>query len=171
LSNSIAIKPVDAMAQSNLAAALIEAGRTDEAVEHARKALEADPQVSDAHNILGIVLARAGNLDEGIAHLEEAVKYTPDSVEYRFNLGRLLAARGRFADAVPQFEAAVKASGGKEPQSLDMLAAMYAETGRFSEAAGTARRALEVAIGVDDNGMVQALRARIAQYEARAKGR
>ena len=171
LSNSIAIKPVDAMAQSNLAAALIEAGRTDEAVEHARKALEADPQVSDAHNILGIVLARAGNLDEGIGHLEEAVKYTPDSVEYRFNLGRLLAARGRFADAVPQFEAAVKASGGKEPQSLDMLAAMYAETGRFSEAAGTARRALEVAIGVNDNAMVQALRARIAQYEARATGR
>ena len=47
----------------------------------------------------------------------------------------------------------------------------YAETGRFSEAAGTARRALEVAIGVNDNAMVQALRARIAQYEARAKGR
>lgn len=167
LSKSVAIRPSNALAQSNLAAAMIEKGRTDEAVEHARKALEADPQFSDAHNILGIVLARAGKLDEAVGHLEKAVENTPDSLEYRFNLGRILAARGRFAEAVPQFEAAVKLSGGQEPQSLDMLAAMYSEVGRFADAIQAARRALDLAAAQNNDAMAEALRARIAQYSAR----
>ncbi len=171
LSKSVALKPANALAQSNLAAALIEKGRTDDAVEHAQKALEADPQFADAHNILGIVLARAGKLDEAIAHLEQAVATTPDSLEYRFNFGRILAARGRFADAIPQFEAAVRLSGGKEPQSLDMLAAMYSEVGRFPEAVATARRALDLAVEDSNYAMAQALRARLARYEAQAGAR
>ncbi len=169
LSKSVAIKPANALAQSNLAAALIEKGRTGEAIEHVRKALEADPQFADAHNILGVALARGGQLDEAIAHLEAAVESTPDSAEYRFNLGRILAARGRFADAIPQFEAAVKLTGGAEPQSLDLLAAMYSEEKRFAEAAVTARRALDLAVRMNNGPMAEALRARIARYESQVR--
>lgn len=171
LTQSVAIRPANAMAQSNLAAALIEKGQTDDAVEHIRQALEADPEFADAHNMLGIVLARAGKLDEAIAHLEKAVAKMPDSLEYRFNLGRVLAARGRFADAIPQFEQAVKLSGGEEMQSLEMLAAMYSETGRFAEAVEVARRALDVAVRQNNSGEAQALRARIAGYESQAAKR
>ncbi len=166
LSRSVAIRPSNAMAQSNLAAALLEKGQTDQAVEHIEIALQADPEFSDALNMLGIVLARAGKLDEGIEHLEKAVKNTPDSPEYRFNLGRILAARGRFAEAIPHFEEAVKLTGGAEPQSLGMLSAMYAEVGRFDQAAEVARRALDLALRTNDNDTAQKLRARIAAYEA-----
>jgi tetratricopeptide (TPR) repeat protein len=171
LSKSVAIRPANALAQSNLAAALIEKGQTDEAVEHAQKALEADPQFSDAHNILGIVLARAGKLDEAIVHLQKAVENTPDSLEYRFNFGRILAARGRFGDAIPQFETAVKLSGGKEQQSLELLAAMYSEVGRFQDAVDVARYALDLATRENNYGAAQALRARIAQYQAKLGAR
>ena len=170
LTKSVAIRPANATAQSNLAAALIEKGQTDEAVQHIREALEANPEFADAHNMLGIVLARAGKLDEAISHLEAAVANTPDSLEYHFNLGRVLAARGRFADATPQFEQAVTLSNGQEPQSLEMLAAMYSEAGRFREAAEVARRALELAVRQNNTGEAQALRARIESYEARASG-
>jgi tetratricopeptide (TPR) repeat protein len=138
-------------------------------VEHIQKALETDPEFADANNMLGIVLARAGKLDDGIAHLEKAVANTPDSPEYRFNLGRLLAAHGRFADAIPHFEQAVKLSGGEEPQSLEMLAAMYAEVGRFAQAAEVAHRALDVAVRANNLEMAQRLRPRVAAYEAAAK--
>jgi tetratricopeptide (TPR) repeat protein len=168
LTQSVAIRPANAMAQSNLAAALIEKGQTDAAVEHIRKALEADPEFSDAHNMLGIVLARAGKLDEAVTHLEKAVANTPDSPEYRFNLGRILAAGGRFADAIPHLERAVKLSGGEELQSLEMLAAMYAEVGQFAQAAAVARRALDLAVRANNYDMAQRLRSRIAAYEARA---
>jgi hypothetical protein len=53
-------------------------------------------------------------------------------------------------------------SGGKDASVLDALAAAYAETNRFADAALTARRAL--ALGPP--AQAEALRSRIALYEA-----
>ena len=164
---SLEIDPKNPTAEGNLAAALIEAGRTDEALGHINKALELDPEFADAHNLLGLVLARAGQLDDGVAHLEKAVALNPDSLEFRFNLGRVLAARHSFAQAIPQFERAVELSGGQEPQSLEMLAAMYSEVGRFPDAARIARRALDLAVRENNYTLAQTLRARVAYYESR----
>jgi tetratricopeptide (TPR) repeat protein len=108
----------------------------------------------------------SGRLDGGVAHLERAVALQPDSLEFRSNLGRVLAARHSFAQAIPQFEKAVELSGGQEPQSLEMLAAMYSEVGRFPDAARVARRALEPARRQNDNSLADTLRARIAYYES-----
>jgi tetratricopeptide (TPR) repeat protein len=168
---SLELDPKNALAEGNLAAALIQAGRTDEATDHVNKALQLDPEFADAHNMLGIILARAGRLDDAVGHLEKAVAVTPDSLEFRFNLGRVLAARHSFAEAIPQFEKAVELSGGQEPQSLEMLAAMYSEVGRFPDAARTAHRALDLAIRENDDTLAQTLRARVADYESRAARR
>jgi Flp pilus assembly protein TadD len=164
---ALALNPKDPVTESNLAATLLQDGRTDDAVEHIRKALDLDPDFADSHNMLGIVLARAGKLDEAVEHLRKAVANTPDSLEYRFNLGRVLAARHSFAEAVPQLEKAIELSGGNEPQSLEMLAAMYAELGRFAEAAQTARRALAIAEREKDAARSQMLQARISIYESK----
>ncbi len=154
------------LTEGNLATSVLETGQTDEALEHIRKALELDPDFADGHNMLGIILARMGRLDDAVAHLEKAVALTPNSTEYRFNLGRIPAARHSFAEAIPQFEKAVALTGGNEPQSLEMLAAMYAEVGHFSEAAQTARRALEIAARQNEVGLSEELRHRIAYYES-----
>ena len=139
----------------------------DEAIEHCRKALTVDPANSDAHNSLGIGLAMRGKVDEAIPHLEQAVSAVPDSLEYRYNLARVLASKRRFFDAIPHFLEAVKLSNGAEPQSLNMLSAMYGEVGRFADAAQVAQRALELAVKENDTRTAEALRARIAQYESR----
>jgi Flp pilus assembly protein TadD len=131
--------------EGNLAASLLEIGKTDEAVEHIQRALELDPDFADAHNMLGIVLARAGKLDESVEQLRQAVSLEPDSPEYHFNLSRSLAAEHHFPEAIPECEKAVELWGGNEPQSLKMLAGMYSEVGRFSDAAQTAKRALALA--------------------------
>ena len=166
---SLAIEPDNVKAESNLGAALIQKGRVDEAIEHCRKALTVDPVYPDAHNSLGIGLAMRGKVDEAIPHLETAVAAVPDSLEYRYNLGRVLASKRRFSDAIPHFEEAVKLSNGAEPQCLGMLSAMYAEVGRFGDAAHAAQRALEIALKENDTRGAEALRARIAAYEARAR--
>jgi len=167
----VRIEPQSAKAHGNLAAALIEKGRTDEAVNHCRAALEIDPEYTDAHNTLGIILTRKGELDEAIPHLEKAVARDPTSFEYQYNLGSALAAKGRFQEATSHFEQAVNASGGREPASLTMLAAMYGETGKFAEAASTARRALEIALHRNNQDLAATLQARIADYEARGQGK
>jgi tetratricopeptide (TPR) repeat protein len=165
---ALELNPNDVLTEGNLAASLLESGHTDEAVEHIRKALELDPDFADAHNLLGIVLARAGRLDEAVIQLEKAVAFSPESPDYHFNLARFLAAQHKFSEALPQFDRAVELSGGNEPLSLEMLAAVYAELGRFSEAVQTANRALAVATNQNDAGLVEELRAKIADYESQA---
>jgi len=168
---SLDINPKNSIAEGNLAAALIQAGRTEEALEHIHKALELDPEFADAHNLLGLVLARSGRLDDAVAELQKAVGINPDSLEFRFNLGRVLAAKHSFAEAIPQFEKAVELSGGQEPQSLEMLAAMYSEVGRFPDAVRVGRRALDLATRDNNQPLAETLRARIAYYESQATRR
>ncbi len=163
---ALELDPTDVLTEGNLAASLLETGHTDEALVHIRKALELDPDFADAHNMLGIILARAGRLDEAVIHLEKAVAFGPDSPDYHFNLARFLAAQHKFAEALPQFERAVELSGGNEPLSLEMLASIYAELGRFTDAIQTANRALAVAINKNDAALVQELRGRIAYYQS-----
>jgi len=83
----------------------------------------------------------------------------------------VLAAKHSFAEAIPQFEKAVELSAGQEPQSLEMLAAMYSEVGRFPDAVRVGRRALDLATRDNDQSLAQTLRARIAYYESQATRR
>ena len=61
---------------------------------------------------------------------------------------------------------AVKLSGGQDPAILGTLAAAYAEAGRFSEAVQTARKAADLAVQQKQQPLADALRAKIALYEA-----
>jgi tetratricopeptide (TPR) repeat protein len=168
---SLEIKPRNPMAEGNLGVALMQTGHTDEARSHIEKALELDPGFANAHNLLGLILAWDGRLDDSLAHLEKAVALDPDSFEFRFNLGRVLAARHSFTEAIPHFEKAVELSRGQEPQSLEMLAAMYSEVGRFPDAARVARRALDVATRENNQSLAETLRARITYYESQTATR
>ena len=69
------------------------------------------------------------------------------------------------AQAVAGAQRAVELSRS-EVHAVDTLAAAYAEAGRFPEALVTARKALELARQQNDQALADALRARIALYEA-----
>ena len=69
--------------------------------------------------------------------------------------------------AVGLAEQATRLTGGREPAVLDALAAAYAETGRFAEAAETAERALDLARRQGQRQLAAGLDARMALYRAR----
>ena len=167
---AVELNPDNGRAQSNLGGALSEKGRNEEALEHLRKGVALDPKFADGQNNLGAALARAGELDEAIPHLATAVDLAPQSVGNRYNYGRVLAAKGRFADAAAQFEQAANLTGMREPAILDILAAMYAETGRYPEAVATARKALDLAGEQRDAELAASLRSSLERYEALARG-
>jgi Flp pilus assembly protein TadD len=147
-----------ASAQTNLATVLLRKGRAVEAIPHFEAALRRDPENAESHSSLGMALAMAGQGNQALVHLERAVTLKPDSAEYQSNLGRFLAAAARFGEAIPHFEKAVQLSAGKDPTVLDLLAAAYAEMGRFAEAAQTLRRDPELARTLHD---------RLAYYESK----
>ena len=167
---AVELNPDNGRAQSNLGGALSEKGRTEAALEHLRKGVALDPKFADGQNNLGAALARAGELDEAIPHMATAVDLAPQSAGNRYNYGRVLAAKGRFADAAAQFEQAANLTGMREPAILDILAAMYAETGRYPEAVATARKALDLAGEQRDAELAASLRSSLERYEALARG-
>jgi tetratricopeptide (TPR) repeat protein len=162
---AIELNPDNGAAHINLGHLLEVTGHRDEAIEQLSKGIELAPKNADGHNVYGVILARQGKLDEAITELQQAVDLAPQSAECRYNLGRAFAATSRFTDALPQFESAAALSGGKEPAILQMLAAMYSETGKYQQAVTTARQALELAERQQNNELATALRGNIALYE------
>jgi Tfp pilus assembly protein PilF len=68
------------------------------------EALALDPDVSRAHNALGVIAAETGRPDEAITHWKRAVELNPREWDTLFNLGKLLRRQGRAAEARPYLE-------------------------------------------------------------------
>jgi tetratricopeptide (TPR) repeat protein len=137
---------------------------------HYEKALELLPENADAHVNLGSALLAKGRIVDAIGQYKEALHLAPENLAAKSNLAWLLATSPdpslrNGPEAVLLAEQASRSSGGKRPLALRILAAAYAEAGRFSEARATAHEALQAA---DDQGNVALsdfLRKEIALYE------
>lgn len=141
----------------------------NEAIEELTKGIELAPAAANGQNGLGVALARAGRLEDAATHLEQAITLAPQAFDYHYNYGRVLAAQGSLSQASAQFEQAAKLSKMQEPAVLEMLAATYSDTGRYSEAVETARRALDLAGQQYNDALAIRLRASLARYERLAQ--
>ena len=163
---AIELDPDNGAAHINLGHLLEVSGHRVEAIEQLTLGIQIAPKNAEGHNIYGVILARESKLDEAIAELEKAVALSPGSAECRFNLGRAYAAASRFTDALPQFEAATRITAFREPSILQMLAAMYSETGNYAQAVIIAQQALDLAEKQQNAELAAALRASLARYQA-----
>jgi Flp pilus assembly protein TadD len=167
LERALSLFPEDAKALSALGGVLAASGRLEEAEARLKAALELQPADADAHNNLGGILAKSGKYAEAIPHFEKALEAEPRSMTLHYNLGRAQAAGGRLSEGIAHIEKAVELSGGREPVVLEKLAALYAEAGRWADAAAAAQRALDQVFGQAD--LAQRLKAKLAEYQSKAK--
>ena len=166
---AVELNPDNASAQVNLGNALaLHSERLPEALEHLRKGVELKSDSASGQNDLGIALARAGILGEARSHLQTAVSLAPESSDYHYNLGRILAANREFSAALLQFQQAASFSGMQQPAILQMLAAMYSETGNYSEAINVARQALDLAQQQRNEQLASEVRANLNLYQQQA---
>ena len=163
------LNPDGGVEHINLGHLLDVTGHRQEAIEELKKGIELTPKNSDGHNMYGVILALEGKLDEAIGQLQQAVELAPRSSDCRFNFGRKLSASGRFPEALLQFEAAASLTKNGEPAILQMLAAMYSETGKHQKAIVTAQQALELAVHQRKDDLAATLRGDITVYETRLR--
>jgi tetratricopeptide (TPR) repeat protein len=112
-----------------------------------------------------------GNVQAALASWREGLRADPNSLPLLSQTAWVLAACPEASvrngpEAVELAERAVKLSASSDPSLLDVLAAAYAEVGRFPEALQTAHRALYLATQQNARPLVQGLKTRIALYES-----
>jgi serine/threonine-protein kinase len=124
-----------AEARACLALALLRAGRHDEAMEEADRALEADrgARTTLARDVRGVVLARRGDVDAGRAEIEEAIRIDPRQADSWADLGDLQASERDFAKAAGSYRKWVELEPKSAAARLRLGAALAA--GREEEEA------------------------------------
>jgi tetratricopeptide (TPR) repeat protein len=168
----LAAIPDQEEAQYNLAGALLRQGRTDEAIVEYQKVLQSHPESADAHANLGIGWLSKGRPQDAKNEYTKALQISPENLPALSNLAWLLATspdpnlrNGSEAVQLAERADSVSSRSEKHPSVLRILAAAYAEAGRFSEAKETAQHGLEASNLQGNTTLSNALRDEIALYE------
>jgi tetratricopeptide (TPR) repeat protein len=140
---TIARNPDCWMAHNNLAVALADRGRLDEATAHYQQAVKIKPDFAEGHYNLGVVLLRQGRLDEAMARYRKVLEIKPDDAGAHYSLGNALANRGRLAEAMAQYRKSLEIKPD-HVEALNNLAAAFARLGRLDEAIAHYQKAVEI---------------------------
>jgi len=171
LQAAIDLRPENAPAHDNLAKALLKKGQVAEATVHYRKFLELEPANVEARNTLGTALIQQGHIREAIDQWQEVLALQPENGNAASNLAWVFATciddSIRDGTRAAQLgEKALRISGGKIPMIYRVLAAAYAESGRFADAIETAQRGAELATTQSNPGLAAELESNIALYQS-----
>lgn len=146
LRRSVAANPDSADFHSNLAIALGQLGRTDEAVAALDTAIRLRPDHAEAHNNRGVALDKLGRTDDAAAAFREAVRLKPDYADAHNNLAGVLRKQDRPDDALAHAERATKLAP-RHAESHNNLGLVLRRLGRVPEAVAAFRRATDLRPG------------------------
>jgi len=169
---ALELNPSYVTAHNNLGNALYRQEQVAEAISHYRQAIEIDPNHPNAYQNLGVVLYAQGQTDEALKLWRELLRLQTNHVGVLKQVAWILATSPEAAvrDGASAAEMARRASqlcGGKDPVTLDILSAAYAEMGRFQNAIQVARRGLALESKRGNNAGINLFRQRIATYQSR----
>jgi len=170
IDSALKVNPRDANLRLRRALSLQRSGQSDEAIALLRTIVRQEPRAVGGHFHLAEVLRSTGYPAEAVAHFRTAHQLAPNSPATK-RLAWLLATHPddrvrNGQEAVTLAEQQCKANGYRDAAALSILAASYAEVGRFTDALGFANRAIELASQAGDNDLLENLREQIALYQA-----
>jgi len=148
---------------------LMRLGELDKAIVHYRESIAIDPKQPRVYRNLTTALMHKGWFGKAIGALEEALKAIPDDASFQCDLALLLACAPRAElrngeRAVRLAEAVSRKTKPMTAQVLDVLAAAYAETGRFDTAVETAAQAARLARSRSNQKLAQSIERRVRLY-------
>ncbi len=175
--SAVEARPDSFRAQSTYGAHLAEAGLTEQAIAHYRKALKLNSEDYDANMNLCAALGRIGRPNEAIGYCERALQTKPGDPAAHQNLGLMFYATGRYDQAVAHFRRAQQLPG--KPEAMFLLARALMRTGAMNESVELLEHAVRLKPDFVDAGLAlgsarlrtgqpqQAIRAfdRVLQYQ------
>ena len=166
----IALNPEVDSAEEKIAAALLALGDTKGAVAHLRHLLEAKPEKAATLHTLGKLLYGQGKRAEAIVLLRRGLGHHPEPSHLN-DLAWMLSTAPEpnlrnGTEAIVLMGKILSESGGKDPNTLDTLAAAYAETRDYPKALQVAQEALDLAEKAGNRELADSLRKEIRLYKA-----
>jgi hypothetical protein len=125
--------PTSWVAHLSLGQIALNENRAEEALEHARRAVEFKPETSKTHVLLGQAQAASGHYPEAIAALRQAIALAPSDMSANVGLADALADAGDRQAAIQQYLHALELSPN-DVVAASNLASVYAETGDLRQA-------------------------------------
>ena len=167
---ALQVAPDYAPAHDALGIALHLQGHLDQAIQHYRIALQLAGDSANTHHNLAIILDYQGKADIAAQHYRRASDLRPDWPESINGLAWLLATDPQanpadVAEAIALAQRGVELADGRDPSSLDTLAAAYAAAGQFDAAVTTATQAVNLATDAGDTSLARQIAARLALYQ------
>jgi len=104
---ALALAGDDAQGWYNLAAALLDAGRPDDAIQALTESLRLDPLRAGAWNLMGVLRSGKGEVPAAAEAFRRALECSPADVGAATNLGHALRDLGRFAEAETAYRRAL----------------------------------------------------------------
>ena len=117
----------------NLGLAYLKNGQIDLAKEEFQRALEFDPNLSEAYYQLGNLAQKNENIDSASEYYKKALEFNPALFDARINLGIIYAKQNQKNNARDQFILAQKINP-RYPQSYINLAILYYQNGKVEDA-------------------------------------
>ena len=137
---ALAADPARVKAHNNLALALVELGRLDEAASHFETSLQLEPK-AEIYSDLGFVRARQGRSDEALADYRKALALDPNCASAHFNLAVASLQAGKLREAETHYRAALR--GRANAETHNGLGYVLAKEGRTDEAVAEFRKAID----------------------------
>ncbi len=113
--------------------ALLNKGRTDEAIGHLQQAVSELPENAELTSMLAISLINKGDFDQGLAYLDKAVEIDRGCASYWEELGDILFNNGQAQDALIAYEKCFKALPEKD-HLIKKIGDCYRESGDLEAA-------------------------------------
>jgi type IV pilus assembly protein PilF len=98
-------KKTEAVARANtqLGVEYLRKGEYETSLKKLNKALEIDPNYSDAHDVIAVLYERVGQLDLAEKHYKRGLRLNPDNAGSHNNYGRFLCNIKRYEEAEKEF--------------------------------------------------------------------
>jgi protein O-mannosyl-transferase len=128
-----AIQPDDSLTFNNWGSTLLDANRSQEAIEVLKHALQLNPKSALAHDNLGVALNDLGRYSEALQEHRVALQIDPNSANFHSNLGLTLTNMGRPEEAIKELELALKLKP-EDALAYYNLGQIYAGRGEYHEA-------------------------------------
>jgi len=132
--HALAATAGNAVAHNNLANALLDEGKAEDAIGHYRSALKIDPNFAKAHMNLGNAFMNVGSIEEAVEHYFVSIRIDPLVAKAHNNLAVAFSAQGRLSDSLSHLQEALRL----DPNYADAynnLGAVYRKQGRVERAA------------------------------------